>query len=386
MNRFRRSRPLSISALVIGLAAVLTGCGGGGGGGGGGGSTPAATPILVRVQGPEGVISAAPGGGFEPVIPRKFVQVVLTAPWPTSMEVSLDGVQLEEVRSDNIARQDELQAQGKGFWNPLDIDVQKTPPEWRLAVVFPPSQKCSLGNVSIRNRGTDGSVSSPLNLAFSPWRVSATAPTFDSVSLSWTRRSRFAQPVIVERSDNGGPFAQVGQLDPSEITFSDLRTVTDRTAYSYRLRATAPNPQEECISAVTNITTPLGPMTGVTDITLTRPSGSGTFVYTTPLPRFVPRWDALIVSVTNVAVDSTGAGLDLGAVRHTDTRGASGSMNPAGPTCPQAITLSPGATAPTSAFGPTLRVAGNWSAEVVCTSNVFPRNSIDLRVAWRAPP
>jgi hypothetical protein len=130
-----------------------------------------------------------------------------------------------------------------------------------------------------------------------------------------------------------------------------------------------------------NTTTAAAKTSGVTTITLSRPFESTSFVYAGDSRLFKPK-EAMVVSVTNIATDKSGKGVDLGPITHTDLNGASGSTNPSGPNCPQYITLRPDLS--TTAFNHTL-VAGTWSAEVACISNSFLKDIIYVKVAWRKP-
>lgn len=111
-------------------------------------SAPAAqTPVLEAVFKPGvsqtnlGVNSA---GEFE-ALPSSGVIIWFRAPYPTGLEVAVNGTVVEE--ANNVARRQALEAQGLGFWyhdtGSPDVNVSGLP-RWKIVVGPPPSLRVSL--------------------------------------------------------------------------------------------------------------------------------------------------------------------------------------------------------------------------------------------------
>lgn len=132
--------------LLFGLVFGMVSCQGGGCNGC---NAPAAkTPMLVAVLKPGPTptnIVVNSVGQFE-VLPSPSVIVQFTAPYPTSIEVEIGGVLLEQ--TSDVSRQQALGAAGAGFWfiSPNYPDVNVSPdPKWEIVVAPPPEMRTSPG-------------------------------------------------------------------------------------------------------------------------------------------------------------------------------------------------------------------------------------------------
>src|SRR4051812_3600433 len=97
-------------------------------------NAPAAqVPVLLSVS--------APGSPPVPVQPTMLPEptyyvlpeapmIDLTAPWPSSLEVSIDGEMVE--RTEDQARMQELAGQGKGYYRQLSTEPEGQTFRWKL--------------------------------------------------------------------------------------------------------------------------------------------------------------------------------------------------------------------------------------------------------------
>lgn len=378
---FRASAPrLILVSVCLGAGLASAGCGGDGDG---------STPTLVEVlDGP----CTAPGSSPHPILPARTVRLRVGSAWPSAtLVVTGNGTELENVGPSNTQRQSDLKAAGMPFWVPANIDPDTSPPTWTVQVELPESMKDGPLALTFVSREPDGTSSSALSENFTPGRLTATAPAYDRVDLSWRERGGAAGYRIIRTRPGSllpGSLFPYRQFDvgPDKTTYQDKSGITDKRTYTYRVTAYGcPNssPGTDPILGPADVTPPVGPQNGVETIALSR-SLSDPFLFEVDLLLFAPRWDAVVASVTNVAVDvNNEKKVPLGRIRHTDTaNNVSRSENPSGTGCPEAITLNPDDS--TSKFDG-MTVTGKWEAKVVCISNAFLRDLIELKIAWRAP-
>lgn len=379
MIRAKTPRTIVLIA-CLGTAFAIGGCGGG--------TTTPATPVLLGVLDDScAEIPPSTTGGFR-LLPAGAVRLRVAAAWPSAdLVVKANGAELEKVGPSDTQRQSDLKAAGKAYWVPVNIDPNPTPPAWTVHVERPLSMRAAPLTLELTSRTPGGNSSSPLTVEFVQ-DMHAEAPAWNRVQLDWRDRVDEAG-YLLERSDKGGPYKQVAQLPAGTSAYTDTHEVTDEATYSYRLTAQGCPPKTPMgptwsKSGPVDVTTPSGPKSGVETITLSRsPSAPDMFVYKNPLSIFAPRWDAVVSSVTNVAVDVNGNGVRLEYVRHTDSKGVMRSVSAPGTACPQEATgLAPQDSSPRFDG---LTVAGEWTARAVCINNVFLRDHIELRIAWRAP-
>ena len=143
-------------------------------------------PVLVKVYrpGPQ-PIAVDPAPLDEPTfyaLPGKTFLVEVTAPWPTSLEVTLDGTLLEQ--TDSEPRMQELEAQGLGYVRLVEVKQSGTTFDWMLAVSPPPATRAGSGfelqlrDVSINPNATGTSkTSDPLKLRIGSTLYSTVATT-----------------------------------------------------------------------------------------------------------------------------------------------------------------------------------------------------------------
>lgn len=370
---------LLLVLVCTGGALASAGCGGGN-------STPPDTPVLVDVlDGP----CTAPGSSPFPLLPAEAVRLRIGAPWPSAdLVVTANGTTLENVGPSDTQRQSDLKAAGTPYWIPANIDPNPSPPVWTVHVELPMSMRAGPLALTFTSRNPNGPNSAnSLSVNFTTGRetLTATAPTWKRVELAWRDRGG-ETGYRIERSTQGGPFTLLGTVAADVSSTTDTTGITDERTYRYLvtvLGCPSSSPALDPKSGPADVTTPPGPKNGVETITLRR-SQSDPFLFETDLMLFAPRWDALVSSLTNVAVDMNGAGLNLGTIRHTDSNGVSRSENPSGTDCSDgsAVTLSPQNS---SAKFDGTTVTGTWTARVVCASNAHLRDLIDLKISWRAP-
>jgi hypothetical protein len=145
----RHASPAWLTLLSAAFVATASGCDGNGQR-----DYPfALTPMLEAVVKPgptQTVVARNTGGEFE-VLPSRAVLLHLRAPWPASLQVSLDGQTIEQVRADDIARKQQLDAEEKGYYE-LDVtDPDPRDAHWTIAVSPPPSKRQS-GSLSLELR------------------------------------------------------------------------------------------------------------------------------------------------------------------------------------------------------------------------------------------
>lgn len=106
-------------------------------------SPPALTPVLEAVLKPGSirkVVGRNTGGEFE-VLPSRSVILLLRAPWPSTIQVQLDGADLEKVDLDAVGRQEELDSKDLGYFSLANIThPSRTDAYWEV-VVSPPVSK-----------------------------------------------------------------------------------------------------------------------------------------------------------------------------------------------------------------------------------------------------
>jgi hypothetical protein len=124
---------------------------------------PAQTPVLELVFKPGPTLTnvgIGAAGEFD-VLPSSGVIVWVRAPYPSGMEVAVDGAVLEETSS--VPRQQALEAQGLGHWHhdtdSPDIGVSGTP-RWKIVVAPAPSLRTSQ-RFTISLTGTSGNATTP---------------------------------------------------------------------------------------------------------------------------------------------------------------------------------------------------------------------------------
>ncbi|HXN50951.1 MAG TPA: hypothetical protein VN943_03365 [Candidatus Acidoferrum sp.] len=132
------------SRILFTFTLFFTGCGPAGGGCSS--APPASTPVLEDVFKPGTTLTNLgidSNGEFE-ALPSPSVIVWFRAPYPTGVEVTVNGVILEQ--TSDIARQQTLESQGLGFWlhrsGSPNLNVAGTP-RWDIAVAAPPALRTS---------------------------------------------------------------------------------------------------------------------------------------------------------------------------------------------------------------------------------------------------
>ena len=303
--------------------------------------------------------------------------------------MTANGTEIENVGPSNTQRQSDLKAAATPFWIPANIDPDKSPPTWTVQIELPESMKDGPLTLTFVSRKSDGTSSSALAQTVTGGRLTATSPAYDRVDLSWRKRGGAAGYRIIRTRPGSlpGSLFPNRQFDvgPDETTYQDKSSVTDKRTYTYRVIAFGcPNSTAgtDPVLGPTDVTPPDGPQNGVERIALPR-SQSDPFLYEVDLLLFAPRWDAVIESVTNVAVDKNDEKkVPLGRIRHTDAATNASRSQDNGQGCPQAITLDPDES--TSTFDG-MTVVGKWEVEVVCISNTFLRDLIELDIEWKAP-
>lgn len=117
-----------------------------------------------------------------------------------------------------------------------------------------------------------------------PTGLNAVATSAGQVNLTWTDTSTNETGFKIERSTAGGSYTQIAALGPNFVAFADL-TVTQTTAYSYRIRSYNAN-GDSAYSNLASATTPLPPAplspsllvataAGATQVNLTWADNSG---------------------------------------------------------------------------------------------------------------
>ena len=143
---------------------------------------PAQTPVLENVfkPGPTLTTVGKDGAGEFQVLPSGSVIIWLRAPYPTGLEVDVDGVVLEQTTS--AARRQALDAQGLGFWyhdaGSPDLTVSGDP-LWKIVVAAAPDLRVGQRFV-INLTNTSGNASSPRS---TPLTVPVAIGTPDWVAL-----------------------------------------------------------------------------------------------------------------------------------------------------------------------------------------------------------
>lgn len=149
--------------MLLGLTLSLAGCGGGCPS-----APPARTPVLEAVFKPGPTLTNVginSTGEFE-VLPSPSVIVWFRAPYPTGLEVEINGTIVEQTSS--LPRQQALEAQDQGYWfhdaGSPDLNVSGDP-RWKIVVVAAPSLRVSQGfTINLTNTSSNSSTprSSPL--------------------------------------------------------------------------------------------------------------------------------------------------------------------------------------------------------------------------------
>lgn len=107
-------------------------------------------------------------------------------------------------------------------------------------------------SIRVRTRGVDGSSSysssvtatTPLSsLPDAPRELVVASSTGTTNVLSWTSDADIVSGYIIERSEDGVEFAEVGTTTSEETTYTDI--VVDGTAYQYRVRTENSNGESE---------------------------------------------------------------------------------------------------------------------------------------------
>src|SRR6185437_10493336 len=142
-------------------------------------------------------------------------------------------------------------------------------------------------------------------------------------NLSWRARGGATGYTLI-RTRVGSTFPPPRQfnLPPDQTSYQDKSSITDKRTYSYRMIAFGcPNssPGTNPVLGPVEVTPPDGPQSGVEPIAIPRSPSGGQFLYEVDLLLFAPRWDAVITSVTNVAVDvNNEKKVPFGRVHHVD--------------------------------------------------------------------
>lgn len=90
-----------------------------------------------------------------------------------------------------------------------------------------------------------------------PSALTATAPAWNQVSLSWTDNSNNETGFKIERSVSGGSYVQIATVGANVTTYSDV-TVTGATTYAYRVKAYNDG-GDSAYSNIATVTTPNPP-------------------------------------------------------------------------------------------------------------------------------
>src|SRR4029079_7737751 len=85
------------------------------------------------------------------------------------------------------------------------------------------------------------------------------------VQLNWTDNSSSETGYKIERSDNGGAYAQIAQLGASAASYTDT-TAQPGTNYAYRVRATSPLVDSDFSNVATLTTPPVPVITYLSDL------------------------------------------------------------------------------------------------------------------------
>lgn len=91
----------------------------------------------------------------------------------------------------------------------------------------------AIGDSAYSNEANATTKDSPPN---APSSLTATAPAYNQVNLSWVDNSTNEQGFYIERATGSGSFARIATVTANTVTFSDF-TVTGATTYSYRVQA-----------------------------------------------------------------------------------------------------------------------------------------------------
>ncbi|MEQ1758998.1 MAG: fibronectin type III domain-containing protein, partial [Vicinamibacterales bacterium] len=100
-----------------------------------------------------------------------------------------------------------------------------------------------------------------------PTGLTAAAPTFSAVLLTWTDNSIVESSFKVERSTNGGPFSQIASVAANSTSYSDAAVAAENT-YAYRVRGANGTGFSAYSAEVTVTTRPEAP----TDLTAAAPT------------------------------------------------------------------------------------------------------------------
>src|SRR5205823_1510953 len=81
-----------------------------------------------------------------------------------------------------------------------------------------------------------GASATPPSVPTAPSGASATAPSYNKVTLTWVDNSTNEEGFKIERCVTGGTFVEIGRVGPGITTYSD-GGLSPNTQYSYRVRA-----------------------------------------------------------------------------------------------------------------------------------------------------
>jgi hypothetical protein len=337
------------------------------------------TPILQSISRGACEVGQTGSGGYGVLSDAFHLQIA--APWPAELQVTLDHTVLQKV-DDHAANALRNQVPSLGYWVEGALDTAPAMPIWSLAigtpaVEFPPaSMALEITSHSLKPGEVD---QPPLVLRLEP-SVTGSSSGWNQADIQWA-------PLVgetgsfVERRTGTGPFSTVAQLQAGIRNFHDRR-LTDGTTYAYRVKSVGcvVNPQFGNLVGLTT-TTSGAPKSGTEEIHLHQNLNSQ-FTYSIQSSGVLPRWDAVITSVKNTAVNSNGLTLAFSSVGHVDDANVARSTQGSGISCPNSSHFNPNDVS-TSFLDQ--GVAGEWTAEAVCVSAALLPPEIMLSVGWKAP-
>jgi hypothetical protein len=204
-----------LASAAAALAIVVTGC------------TPvttivnnapaAQTPSLLAVSHPGSPpVSVSPEMGRFDVMPDNAVIIDFQAPWPSSVTVSLDGQNLDGTNDRSVMSS--LQAQGKGYYMPIQTAPVGSTFDWTISVAPPPALATGTGfHISIVNTSMNPNLtgsqktSAPLDIPIGSALYSRVAATPLKPSAA------FCGNIPISAGDPCGPnqFVPAGKVTPN---------------------------------------------------------------------------------------------------------------------------------------------------------------------------
>ena len=306
MNNHRSALLLFLCVLLFSFAVFLIGCVPIGPGDPPPPTVPslnaptAQTPVLVSllaVLSPGGTwtdVKAKPSGDFEILpsgLPSGGMRILFRAPYPSDIQVDIDGSILEKTDDDN--RIPTLQAEGRGGYYIAKINISISDPiaDWEVAVAPPPDRRgptpagmyVNIKNISFNpNYSGADKVSAPLTihavviLPKAPSALHAESVNKNRIKLSWNDNSSDEIAFLIERKlGTSGSYSQIATVGANKTTFTD-ENLTTGSLYYYRVRASNANgnsPYSNESSAIPQR------IKGELTVTLDQQVGGGWYIY-----------------------------------------------------------------------------------------------------------